>query len=239
MPRNRWVLTRAERGKYLSSARWLAAAGAAIEIPEADLFEPRTLAIDQYGPEFNQIVFNQYGVRAGVVVGIRLLASQRGIMICDCHFSLLSDIGISLVSVSAGNYRLAPGLEFHRDEVLNHRLEEDFYLSVGKPVAGLLIATGATPLPEEYLHGAPVEMQLTLVDQFDKQYTAKMELITNRTVGGKLPLADPRSRSTSGSWSKLSGEDFCSPEDICNGTQHRVAEDLGGSATSCPNDGPR
>ena len=35
---------------------------------------------------------------------------------------------------------------------------------------------GATPLPEKYLHGMPVEVELLLADQFDEVYSAKVEL---------------------------------------------------------------
>jgi hypothetical protein len=196
MPRTKWALTRAAQDKYLVDAKWLASAGAAIEIPEPILSEPSPLRIDQYGPRYNHIVFNPNEFRVGVIVGVRLLALRSGIEICDCHFALpWGDPELWDVSGESPRYRLTKGLEFDREEVLNSRIDEGLSLRVGKPVEGLLIATGPAPLPTRYCHGAAVNGKLTFVDQFDRHYQAKMELLVNRRVGERLNIARPRKGS--------------------------------------------
>jgi hypothetical protein len=199
MPRTMWALTRAARDKYLVDAKWLASAGAAIEIPEPVLSEASPLRIDQYGPEFNQIVFNQNQFRLGLIVGVRLLALRPGIEICGCHFALpWEDPALFLWDVSAESkrYRFTKGLEFDREEVLNSRIVEGLSLRVGEPVEGLLLATGSAPLPTRYCHGAAVNAELTFVDQFDRHCSEKMELLVNRRVGETLNIDDPRKGST-------------------------------------------
>jgi hypothetical protein len=139
MPRTRWALTRAAQDKYLADAKWLASAGAAIEIPEPILSEPSPLRIDQYGPQYNHIVFNPNQFRVGVIVGVRLLALRSGIEICDCHFALpREDPELILWDVSGESprYRLTKGLEFDREEVLNSRIDEGLSPACGQTRGG-------------------------------------------------------------------------------------------------------
>ncbi len=83
MPRVKGKLSRTERGEYLQTARWLASAGAEIEIAEHALSEVSPLRIDQCGPEFYQKVFNLYQARVAVLVGVRFLAVREGVTISD------------------------------------------------------------------------------------------------------------------------------------------------------------
>jgi hypothetical protein len=199
MPRTRWTLPRSAQDEYLVQAKWLASAGAAIEIPEPILSEPSPLRITQYGPQFNHIVFNRNQFRVGVVVGVRLLALQPRIEICDCHFALpWEDPELFLwdVSEESKRYRFTKRLEFDREEVFNSRIVEGLSLRVGEPVEGLLIATGSAPLPTRYCHGAAVSAELTFVDQFDRHCSEKMELLVNRREGETLNIHGPRKGST-------------------------------------------
>ena len=169
----------------------MAAAGAAIEISETALSQPTALRISQYGPEFHNIIINPG--RIMVIIGVRLLAARPGIMVCDCAYTLPWE-GSELFLWNAAErstYRLTNGLEFSRDEVLNHRVEEGMPLRRGLPVEGVLVATGFAPLPEQYGHGMPVDVAISFIDQFDNAFPLEVELRVNRRIGGIQKVARP------------------------------------------------
>src|SRR5437667_9164678 len=148
MPRTRWALTRAQKDAYVARAKWLAAAGADIEISETALSEPSALRVSQYGPEFHNIIVNLHPGRVVVIIGVRLLAARTGITVNDCAYTLPwegPELFLSNIP-ERSTYRLTKGLEFSRDEVLNHRVEEGLPLRRGRPVEGVLVATGFAPL---------------------------------------------------------------------------------------------
>src|SRR5438552_1372438 len=88
MPRTRWTLTRTEKNEYIARAKWLASNGAAVEISEPTLSQPRGLRVSQYGPEFHNIAVNLHPGRVVVIVGVRLLAARTGTTVCDCVYTL-------------------------------------------------------------------------------------------------------------------------------------------------------
>jgi hypothetical protein len=187
MPRTRWTLTRTEQNEYAARAEWLAAAGVVIEIPEPPLSQPSALRISQYGPEFHNIVVNLHPGRIAVIVGVRLIAARTGITVYDCECTLPWK-GPELFLWNAAErstYRLTKGLEFSRDEVLNHRVEEGMPLRRGLPVEGILVATGFAPLPEQYGHGMPVNVAISLIDQFDNAFPLEVVLRVNRRIGAQ------------------------------------------------------
>jgi len=193
MPRTRWTLNRTEKDEYVARAKWLAAAGAAIEISETALSQPTALRISQYGPEFHNIIINLHPGRIMVIIGVRLLAARPGIMVCDCAYTLPWE-GSELFLWNAAErstYRLTNGLEFSRDEVLNHRVEEGMPLRRGLPVEGVLVATGFAPLPEQYGHGMPVDVAISFIDQFDNAFPFEVELRVNRRIGAAQKVARP------------------------------------------------
>jgi hypothetical protein len=187
MPRTRWTLTTAEKDEYLARAQWLASAGAAIEISEP-ASQPSALIISQYGPEFHNIIINLRPGRIVVIVGVRLLAARTGITVCDCAYTLpWKGSELFLWNAPEGaTYRLAKGLEFSQDEVLNHRIEEGMPLRRGLPVEGILVATGFAPLPEQYGHGMPVNVAISFFDQFDNAFPLEVELRVNRKIGAQI-----------------------------------------------------
>lgn len=186
MPRTRWTLTRTEKNEYVARAKWLASVGAAVEISEPALSQPSALRTSQYGPEFHNIIINLHPGRIVVIVGVRLLAVRTGITVCDCAYTLpWKGPELFLWNAPEGStYRLAKGLEFSQDEVLNHRIEERMPLRRGLPVEGLVVATGFAPLPEHFRHGMPVNVGITFMDEFDNVFPLEVELHVNRRVGG-------------------------------------------------------
>jgi hypothetical protein len=194
MPRTRWALTRPEREEYVARAKWLAAAGAAIEIPEPTLSHTSGLRISQYGPEFNDIVVNLHPGKVVVIVGLRLVATRGNIMICDCYYTPPwegPELFLSNVSDERSIYQIARGLEFSRDEILNHRIEAGMSLRRGVPVEGVLIGTGLAPLPDIYCDRMPVSVGLTFIDQFDNEFPFKTDLRITRRVGSVSGPAKP------------------------------------------------
>lgn len=193
MPRTRWTLTRTEKNEYVARAKWLASNGAAVEISEPTLSQPSALRISQWGPEFHNIIVNLHPGRIMVIVGVRLLAARTGITVCDCEYTLPWK-GPELFLWNAAErstYRPTKGLEFSRDEVLNHRIEESMPLRRGLPMEGVVVATGFAPLPEQYRHAMPVNVAISFIDQFDNAFPLEVELRVNRRIGGMQKLARP------------------------------------------------
>jgi hypothetical protein len=191
MPRIKWQLTRAEQNRHRAHSQWLASGGAAIEISEPPMCQTSALRISQYGPEFNDIVVNLYPGKVVVIVGLRLVATRADIKICDCYYTPPwegPELFLSNVSDERATYQIARGLEFSRDEVLNHRIEAGMSLRRGTPVEGVLIGTGLAPLPDIYRDRMPVNVGLTFFDQFDNEFPFKTELHVNRQVRGNRTL---------------------------------------------------
>src|SRR5206468_7571455 len=93
------------------------------------------------------------------------------------------ELFLSNVSDERASYQIARGLEFSRDEVLNHRIEAGMSLRRGTPVEGVLIGTGLAPLPDIYRDRMPVNVGLTFFDQFDNEFAFKTDLRVDRRVG--------------------------------------------------------
>jgi len=190
MPIRKTRLNQVERNEHLNALKLLASVGADIDDAQLTVPECCGVMISQCGSELNHKIFNLYQVRSGIIVEVRLVAARTGITITDCTLVLPweSNPSLYLDSVSDGSryYRPAKGLEFERDDVLNHRIMEGgLRLRRGELLEGLLIATGAPPIPEGYSHGMPVEVELLLTDQFDEVYCANVELRADHRIGGK------------------------------------------------------
>lgn len=197
MPIVRRRITRDEEIEYLERAQWLNSAGAAIEVPGP---RPEQLSLDicQYGPEFDNITFTLYPGRAVVVVGISLLARKTGIMIENVRLMTPWDAPEFYLWGTADEelpYRLCRGVEFSRDYVLNHLMDERMRLRRGVPVEGLIIATSLAPLPPEYNHGARLSLVVEFLDQFGTDYPLQAEVRVNRRIGGMERLARPTRRA--------------------------------------------
>ena len=70
-------------------------------------------------------------------------------------------------------------LEYPRDLVLNHILLKGCALQPGRPLTGLLLATGG-PLPDGLRHGQWLNPTLALIASNHREHTAQLQLWTER-----------------------------------------------------------
>jgi hypothetical protein len=80
---------------------------------------------------------------------------------------------------------------FPREDVLNHRLH--CVLARGDIREGLLLALGSCP-PDEFKNQSKIQVTLGILDQWDQEHPAKLELTLNRLP----PRAKPMITSTRG-----------------------------------------
>lgn len=80
---------------------------------------------------------------------------------------------------------------FPREDVLNHRLH--CVLARGDIREGLLLALGSSP-PDEFKNQSKIQVTFGILDQWDQEHPAKLELTLNRLP----PRAKPMITSTRG-----------------------------------------
>lgn len=76
-------------------------------------------------------------------------------------------------------------LEYRRAVVLNHRLEHGV-LAPGRPLRGLLLATGSR-MPSELLHGQRLELTFSITSSRHVEYTAKVQFWIDRMQAKTKP----------------------------------------------------
>ena len=190
-------MTKAEQLEHRKRAEWLSSAGVPIEVPDALPAELSALDVLQYGPDFNDVLFNRYPGMAFVVVGLKLIARRTKITVDDCRI-ISPWRGPEFFLWGAGredlNYDLCKGLGFFRDEVLNHKIEQGLSLRRGVPAEGVVIASCFETLPEHYKHGSFVTINLEFIDQLGSEYPLEAQLRVNLRIGEMERLALPRRR---------------------------------------------
>jgi hypothetical protein len=155
-----------------------------------DLISTRAIELDCGGTAYTidlRIVSDLPGVTALFAFALELPWE-------DPQFCWLSDPIES--NPHESSYRLpgCDGLEFSREQVLNHRLASRGKLKRGSFLEGLLLGFGGAPLPEFYRHGSMFAANLVILDQFDHRYESEIIFWTDRMVsidqaGSKEKLA--------------------------------------------------
>jgi hypothetical protein len=78
-------------------------------------------------------------------------------------------------------YRTPSGRYFRYKSVLNHRLRDE--IAPGASVEGKLLAFNIfRRIPEEYMHGQLVELEVILTDQYGRQFASILEVSVDRTA---------------------------------------------------------
>jgi len=92
------------------------------------------------------------------------------------------DDDITAISTEEETYRVG-GLNFHRSEVLNHRLEAPIrFPHIGYRIEGWLFAQGIRPVPAEYGARHPAPLELNLWDQKGRIYSAHSVASVDRSA---------------------------------------------------------
>ena len=83
-------------------------------------------------------------------------------------------------------YRTPSGRYFRYKSVLNHRLRDE--IAPGASVEGKLLAFNIFKrIPEEYMHGQLVELEVILTDQYGRQFASILEVSVDRTATMSKP----------------------------------------------------
>jgi hypothetical protein len=126
-------------------------------------------------------VFELTAARAGYVISVRLVGRAPG-AILDCRLTTSWDDDIVLASFSDdGDSMCRLGhLQYPRRQVLNPRIANSMRFAPGKMIEGVIMATGANPIPEAYRHGLIVPIQLAFLDQNQNEIQENADLFVDR-----------------------------------------------------------
>jgi hypothetical protein len=143
-----------------------------------DLISTRAIELDCGGTSYTidlQIVSDLPGVTT-------LFASALELPWEDPQFCWLTDP--IEVNPLQSFYRVpgCDGLEYSREDVLNHRVASRGKLRRGDFLEGLLLGFGGAPLPEFYRHGSTFAAKLLIFDQFDHRFESEVTFWTDRMV---------------------------------------------------------
>jgi hypothetical protein len=72
---------------------------------------------------------------------------------------------------------------FEYNTVINHYINPRRIFTRGRPIQGLLLGFGLTPIPAGFKQGMSVPAGLTVVDQFDNEHRQEVDLRIDRLVG--------------------------------------------------------
>ena len=71
-------------------------------------------------------------------------------------------------------------LQYPRRQVLNQRIANSMRFAPGQMIEGVILATGANPIPAAHRHGLIVPIQLTFLDQNRNDIQKNAELFVDR-----------------------------------------------------------
>jgi hypothetical protein len=174
-------LTRREQAKYFAVAEELLAGGIVLEIPDEWRDNARALHIEIGGPPASSI----YQLASGIVVYVvraKLVAERGGIILEDFEITPAWDRDVYPCGSEGGSYRLAAGLQYDWNEVLNHRIENRLRFRRGDLADGWLLATGSKPIPPQYGPGRPAPLEVAFLDQFSEQHKVSGDFVVERSA---------------------------------------------------------
>lgn len=102
-------------------------------------------------------------------------------------------------------YRLLDGETFHRNEVLNHRLEGEGPLGRGKVIEGLLLAQSFDSVPSDYTDRSFMPLCLTIANQFDEVHESRFGIQVERIAARNRPRPERRCTLYDGACGSPSG----------------------------------
>jgi hypothetical protein len=184
MPTSRQRLTKSEIAAHLTRAERMLAAGVNIQIRdewrEPARAQDHNLDIAVAGG-CATFVFDLTAARAGYIISVRLVGQALGAVL-DCRLTTAWDDDIVLAGFSDyGDSMCRLGhLQYPRRQVLNPRIANSMRFAPGQMIEGVIMATGANPIPEVYRHGRIVPIRLAFLDQNQNAIRKNAELFVDR-----------------------------------------------------------
>lgn len=177
----------------LELARRLRAAGIRIHIPEdepeAPPAPPEGILVYQAGGVTESLAFDFYG-GAGFIVSLIITPNLSGFSISAFHLELPWEDTIQWLSDPLDNnaastgYRFGGqgGLEFDRDQVLNHHADIRRIIPRGVSLSGLLLGFGSGSIPDRFRHGAMIPAFISITDQYMCKSRSPVTLWADRSA---------------------------------------------------------
>ena len=122
------------------------------------------------------------------------VASRSGLILLEpCEVTTEFDRQIVLECSAPGGLVCTLGqCSYLEAEVLNDRFPLRFHRR-GHLIEGVILATGLKPIPEEYVQGMTVPLQLTFWDQFGNEFSAEPMLSIDRSTTPRQRSVRPQS----------------------------------------------
>jgi hypothetical protein len=189
MSREIWEIGKEKQQLYRKSAERLVAAGADLDLPSSAPARTPWVKITQVPEMLGSYVRMSPGGWLFVVL-VRIVALAPKIVIQEYRLSSREwDVAAWFPGDPRENrssdsyYRLPDRSDFHRDDVLNHRVGTQGTLRRGDTVEGWLLGQSFEPIPDRYTHGCFMPICLSILDQFEAEEQLTVELHVDRTAG--------------------------------------------------------
>jgi len=169
--------------QQLESAGVLTEVKQEIAIPQP---VPPGLLICQYGGVVESTVFDLTCGGTGLILYLHVAVDLPALNILgwrldfpweDPQFHWLTD---PAEYTSTGIYKIpgCVGLEYSRNEVINHR----HIVRRGQSLDGPLLGYGFESIPDSYRHGAMIEAGLVLIDEMQREFSTPVQLWADRSA---------------------------------------------------------
>lgn len=194
MPRNRWTLTRSQKSEYCNAVKRMRAAGADLAPFCSDgpwIRVAHCAAASCVRTWTGASVFVIH-VR---IVGLAPKTVLQGFDLSSPEWELNAYV---LNDPAEGNskqqlYRMLDRTRFHRDEVLNHRVDAEGILRHGDVIEGLVLAECFSSAPTRYNQQNSMPLTLSIGNQFDEVHESKFAIQVERIPARIQPRAGRRS----------------------------------------------
>jgi hypothetical protein len=178
--RLKWTLTRREQAQYKRIAKRLKAAGAEIDSSAFETTDNPWLSVSCYAAESSvrtmcgACIFRIYlrivALAPKVVLQDFDIASQG----CPLNAYVLDDPSVE--NSKNEFYLMLDRTKFHRDEVLNHRVDSEGVLRRGEICEGLLLAEAFQSIEAKYTNGAIMPLQISIANSVDEVHDFTIHL---------------------------------------------------------------
>lgn len=121
---------------------------------------------------------------------VHVLEKSLGLPWDDAYFEWLPDPAVENRSKKRYVFPGPAAEDYSRSIVLNHVLLRP--LRRGVVHEGLLLGLGRKSIPEAFLHGAKIDVTLTLIDQYARQHSERLSMCVPRAEGSRRPKKTAR-----------------------------------------------
>lgn len=186
MSRQKWTLTEGERSEYRKRVERLRAAGADLDVSSFGPADPEWIKITH--DRVSQV--RALPTASLFLIPTRIVALAPKVIIQGFELSSPAmDLAAWFLEDPTVNrsdqrfYRFRDGTDFHRDGVLNHRVDAQGTLRYGEVMEGMLLAESFDAIPSRFVDNSNIPICLSIINQFDDIHESTITLRVKRTAG--------------------------------------------------------